>query len=639
MIQQIQVCSSIMDVEKEREIEMKNKFLFILVGIAFIWGLLIYLFVYDVHWLKALYFTLSLFFVNLTTASDLGLNIETQWWQNIYIPGILAVLVLVWAVASLYIRLVKDSIERLGNVYSGGNIVVIGLGEGNRAYIESELKESKKKIIVIELDKNNPYIEQYRNKTWVEIADASQMQILKDLRVAYKEHIVISTGSDINNINIAKQILNLNIEAKIFLQLNDRSLRNFHKKDGVLSENNIKVFSYYEESARELFDAHDIDGEDSKIIQSNDPYSIVVVGDTILAHEVVAQACIMGQLPNANRLTIYCIDKDINSFQSAMEVEFPSIVDVPNVNLVYKKADTASMEFYKLDIWQEPNLTHIILCDENGQNNLDVAANLTNIQYLEKSVDKTLACKIHIAMSDSTVLGDQIDKNSNLFDHMHIFAQTQELSNKKFIIAKSRDDQAIATNSIYNTIGATVTNYDSYQYTFSLYEGNYNNNLYMNLTREDWDKLHYFFKESNRAVADHMKTKLKYLGLTTQKSELHKNNLFLKNKEIFETKLQNHLVQLAKCEHYRWMAFHYLQGYKPMEFISKKEKEKRKQELENKKLHMCLVPFDEFKTRSNKLEALDYPKGYFEGFDIMIVKHIPQILTYAGYKLVELDNA
>ena len=104
---------------------MKNKFLFILVGIAFIWGLNIYLFVYGIHWLKALYFTLSLFFVNLTTASDLGLNIETRWWENIYIPGILAVLVLVWAVASLYIRLVKDSIERLGNVYSGGNIVVI----------------------------------------------------------------------------------------------------------------------------------------------------------------------------------------------------------------------------------------------------------------------------------------------------------------------------------------------------------------------------------------------------------------------------------------------------------------------------------------------------------------------------------
>jgi hypothetical protein len=322
-----------------------------------------------------------------------------------------------------------------------------------------------------------------------------------------------------------------------------------------------------------------------------------------------------------------------------MEVEFPSIVDVPNVNLVYKKADTASMEFYKLDIWQEENLTHIILCNENDKINLDIAANLTNVQYLEASVDKTMKCKIHIAMSDSTVLGKQIDDNSSLFDHMHIFAQTQKLSNKEFIVAKGRDDQAIATNTIYNIMVPTVTDYDKYQYAFSLYAGDYDNSVYMNLTMTDWTEKHYFFKESNRAVADHMKTKLKYLGLTTKKSEQHKNNLFLKNKEIFETKLQNHLVQLAKCEHYRWMAFHYLQGYKPMEFISKKEKEKRKQELENKKQHMCLVPFDAFKTRSNKLEALDYSKGYFEGFDIMIVKHIPQILTYAGYELVEIDNA
>jgi Trk K+ transport system NAD-binding subunit len=619
-----------------------NKIIFILASIAMVWGGYIYYYVYGLDVLKAIYATLALFFANIQTASDLGIKpVPATWKENIYIPGVIALLVLSLAVISLYTRLIGSSITRIFKIWFGRRIVVIGLGKGNRAYIDSELKDNNK-IIIIESDKNNPYIKQYRKKALVEIADASQPQVLKSLRVAHKEHIVISTGSDINNINIAKQILKFNPKAKIFLQLNDRSLRNFHKKDGVLSENNIKVFSYYEESARELFEVHDIDGKDSTIIQSDKPYSIVVVADTTLAHEVVAQACIMGQLPNENRLTIYCIDKDINSFQSTMEVEFPSIADIPNVTLVYQEVDTTSMAFYKLDIWKESHLTNIILCHENSQTNLDISANLTNIQYLEKSVDKTLTCKIHIAMSDSTELGEQIDENSKLFDHMHIFAQTQKLSDKKFVVAKGRDDQAIATNTIYNIIGSEVVDYDKYIYDFYLYnskEESYDNSKYMELTMTDWNEKHYFFKESNRAVADHMKTKLKYMGLTTRESELHVNNLFSINKELFENRLKDNLLKLAKCEHNRWMAFHYLQGYKPMDFISRQDKKDRTVELENKKLHMCLVHFDIFKERTEELEELDFPKGVFEGYDIMIVKHIPQILTYAKYKIVELDHA
>ena len=48
---------------------------------------------------------------------------------------------------------------------------------------------------------------------------------------------------------------------------------------------------------------------------------------------------------------------------------------------------------------------------------------------------------------------------------------------------------------------------------------------------------------------------------------------------------------------------------------------------------------EEFRERTQELENFEYDKGYFEGFDILIVEHIPQIVTYAGYELIEIDDA
>ena len=624
-----------------------NKFILILVALAMLWGGYIYYAIYGLGFLEAFYYTMSLFFANMKTASDLGKEItDIAWYKNIYIPGILSLAVLSLAVVSLYVKLAGKSISSWWKIKFGNNILVISLGEGNRAYIDSEIDAGNKNIIAIEMHKNNPYIEHYDKKILVLIADASHESTLKQFNFHNIKHIVISAGQDIININIAKAILHKNPNAKLFLHLTDRSLRHYHKENGVLSGSNVRVFSYYEESARALFYEHAaIDGESNNVIHSDDDYAIAVIGNTILAHEVVAQACIMGQLPNENNLTIYCIDKEIESFKNSIEVNFPNIASVPNVSIEYKNMDYASKEFYLQDFWKK-GMTNIIMCYEDDQTNLDIAANLINLQFLDESVDKTMRCKLHIAMSNTDILSESIDNNNELFRNMRIFAQTKNVNKRDNIVAEKRDAQAIATNSIYNTVGVIVVDYENYQYDYCSNDKDWNckkelydNSVYMHLTATDWAKKAYFFKESNRAVADHMTTKLKYLGLTTRGSSLDKDTLFTINKNIFEDKLQSHLVKLAKCEHNRWMAFHYLQGYKSMPFISKDDKNHRKEELENKKMHMCLVPFETFKNSSNHLIELGYSEGYFEGYDMMIVKHIPQIMTYAGYILVEMEHA
>ena len=54
---------------------------------------------------------------------------------------------------------------------------------------------------------------------------------------------------------------------------------------------------------------------------------------------------------------------------------------------------------------------------------------------------------------------------------------------------------------------------------------------------------------------------------------------------------------------------------------------------EAKKVHMCLIEFDEFKNRSDELLELGFAEGEFEGYDFMINEHIPLILANAGYKI------
>ena len=608
-----------------------KKMFYLLVAVVIVWGGYIYSQVYHFGVLKSIYSTLSLFLgdVEVPDGKD-----NLLWWQDIYIVGLLAILVTSWVVIALYLKIIGKTLYRFWMINRKNPIVVIGLGEGNRAYIDSELNVGNSDIIVIEADKNNPYIEHYGSKILVEVADASKSRVLQELKVQNKKHIVISTGSDVLNISIAQEILHLNSEAKIFLHLNSKSFKDYQRDGGILEAKNIKIFSYYEEAARELFESVDIDGFGKKIIKSDKKFAIAVVGNTKLAHEVVAQACIVGQLPNENRLTIYCIDKDAKSFREALVLEFKNIESVPNVSLEFIETDYTKNAFYEHSVWQK-ELTNIVLCFEEENANLAIANHLTNFTFIDAIVAKKFNTKIAVAMSASNRLSESLVENDELYKHICTFAQSDKCSSREYIVSQSRNDLAIAINYIYNNIGANLENYDEYKYNFYRYDGKaFNENEYLDINIDNWHELSYFKKESNRAVADHIKTKLKYLGLKLKKSDEHKEILFKVNKKIFDEKLTD-IVKLAKSEHYRWNAFHFLHGFKKIDFVTKAKKKALEKEYEKRRLHMCLVQFDEFKARDKELQKLGYTQGQFEGYDVMIVKFIPHIASFAGYELVE----
>lgn len=620
----------------------KNIVLSALALFTFILAIFVYFNIYGLKIHQSLFYALAIFALDIKTPSEFLITPLPAGWELIYVAGVLAFGVISATVLSWYFKLFKKENKQSKVLKKGNYLLVIGLGNSNRVFIDSVLRKKAsidtKDIVIIEKDKNNPYLEEYEEKAVVLVKDASKISVLENLKLNVKNPVVISTNSDMTNLEIATQLLDLHRDSKLFIHIEDRNLRYFHKDNGILAGKNIKVYSYQEEAAREVFEEHDIDGNGMNIIKGNSPYAIAVIGNTSLAYEVVAQACIMGQLPNENQLTIYCVSKECQMFKESVELHFPEIQQVPNVMLKYVELDVDTKAFYVDALWQT-KMTNIILCLDNDQKNLDIASNLTNLTFLEDVVDKKMETNILIAMFNGYSLSEQIKKNIDMFKHLYSFGDIQDINDEKYVIASQRDKQAIVTNFIYENVEPKLKNFETYMYEYNTCdELGYGGRGYLKSTDIGWSVLSYFEKESNRAVADQMKMKLKYLGLKIVLSPVKDvEKLYDMNKELFYEKMKDRLL-LAKMEHNRWNTFHYLNGFRAIEFVTKDEKDSMKEIHQAKKVHMCLVEFDVFKKRSNELIELGFDEGHFEGFDFMINEHTPLILANAGYGIEEIKQ-
>ncbi|MBF0103073.1 MAG: hypothetical protein HQK77_19415 [Desulfobacterales bacterium] len=126
-----------------------------------------------------------------------------------------------------------------------------------------------------------------------------------------------------------------------------------------------------------------------------------------------------------------------------------------------------------------------------------------------------------------------------------------------------------------------------------------------------WKDLTMFHKESSRANAEHINTKLYLLGLKaveTQNTATHEGV----SKEKYEELLVENIELLSKVEHLRWNAFHYLNGWK---YATERDN--------NKKFHNCLTEWDNLSEKDKQKDR-----------DTLI--NIPQILEEGGYQLVKI---
>ena len=197
----------------------------------------------------------------------------------------------------------------------------------------------------------------------MKLADASDIEVLKKLKIDKTKHIVALANEDDTNLEIAialKETLkdketdkDKEVDKKkngykkadkkqLYIHLRNRELDKFYKDGGLLDDSSkleLNIFSMMRNSAKALFLKHDIDGETREYIDSDKPFGIVVVGYSELAVEVIKQACELAHFPNENKMTIYCVAKDAAVFQKSHTYHYGNAEQILNIEWQFLSLD------------------------------------------------------------------------------------------------------------------------------------------------------------------------------------------------------------------------------------------------------------------------------------------------------------
>ncbi len=571
----------------------------------------------------------------------------------------------------ILVGLFKESIlaRRYKWIEKSKHILVIGLGENNRVYLDSEFEaKNASKIIIIEADKNNPHLDAYNDKGF-----GIFVGTLEDYSVNFckLENVIISAGSDRLNIDIAGEIvaqinkdIALNKLDKVTFGCNTTVLIHLSNPDykailhksllipKVVMPLEFKVFSYEDEAARSLFEYDTVLGDYfDELVETEKDYSIIIIGDGLLAERVIYHLVMMANLPRQNKLTLYCYSKNSSVFIERLRSNF-NCFDRYLDHIVLKGVDVDfnTPAAYTDDLWKResrPNLSQIYVCHDDEATNLETVLNLHDKIYLTECLDKEspipFKTKIHFAMFHNLALGDSISNNNEEFTQFFGFGDSRKVFHRDHLIEEAHEK---ISKIIHKGYGEFV---------------DFSAQLDQSEIEAQWLKqAKYSDRESNRSQALHLFTKLKVLakstgltikdisdvegwesyvakillesGLTLEDitvlgCQVNRSNhgLGVEKTVVYKvfSKLSNGhnlLSRLVVSEHNRWNTLHYLNGWTVVGEYKKNKPLKQ---------HDCLKPLSEFSCTALRLTLL---------YDLYSVLYIPKYLDVSNeYRTNVLD--
>jgi hypothetical protein len=369
--------------------------------------------------------------------------------------------------------------------------------------------------------------------------------------------------------------------------------------------------------AKKLFSEHDVLGYRKEIINTSDRFSMIVVGDSELALEIVYHLSFLSTLANENPLTLYLLDNNASAFKEKVKKTFPNIEMIPHLNIEAIDINCETLRFYKNSVWQSKNLTNIYIATNDEEKNLEVAINLQDTTYIHDIGHQKFKTKVLFALYHNMGLGKIINKNTDAFANFYTFGNITETSTREILFDEEFDLIAKLIHHNYRGRGE--------------------------LDKEKmyrlWLEISPHKRDSNKTQAMHIDIKLLAFGLKRVKSKESFHKLLPYNQKLYYKKINCNALQsshninerysfpisfdrtlvdkVARSEHNRWCAFHYLNGWSY-----------QKERNDNAKEHNCLKSLNEFS--ENELKNT-YP------FDLDSVYYIPEYLSRAGYKILEID--
>jgi len=524
------------------------------------------------------------------------------------------------------------------------HIIICGAGEKGKTLALDWLKKMKRgeietqKIFFIESNIDNPNLEVLQEEGVIVVHGRAQEElILKKLKVEKASHF-IATTDDTSNMEIiatlTKLLTNKEQKPKCFVHLKHSEFYDFFMAkafDDDFTRLDVKIFNTYSNSARMLFnDKHNkrILGDNvfdtsEAIKDSKKQVKIAIFGFGKLGENILLHALHLGHFYNGVPIKVTVIyDKD-KVENANIEDEFNKQYDIlkEQYNGTYWDVEIIDDGDF-VDEKREFDYSQIIVAYENefsALSNLMKLLRRFNDEILTNNVDVSIYSN-SFANTANIIEDDKNSDNASVFKKVRTFGKLEDTCSYDMVINQKLDKMAILNNKHYNILHG----YDDKNKT----------------ALEEWQGLGIFLQDSNRYLMEHNEIKKSIIAklidscqtpydyeatkstieskyFNYDKMKINWDEMGLREHEYGNKLSVDEIIALGKLEHFRWNAFHILNGWKKLEIPTDAKAGVYKDKV--RKLHPCIVSWEELDNVS-KNHNHDYKSD-----DIETIMRIPSL--------------
>lgn len=500
--------------------------------------------------------------------------------------------------------------------------IICGLNEYSYEFgkniIESKSNKksySKNRVVFIAKDKELEIFDKVKKTdAIIKTEDYSEKLSLNGLglsrNIGKKQiYFIAFTEDEALNINIAldlmKRIKNDSIKQKLHIYVYTMSYdaEQVFDRENELKEKCIDVRTFNEGNiaSRQLMDecpVYETIEIDSNEAVAKSAFTMLILGFGEMGKQVLFKSICCSQfIGNKSRYII--VDNDIFKKKGEFNCRYSELMQKYDIKFI--NADVRQEKVHKMLKENLNKINYIVVVLGNDRLNVDVALQLrqmANNNKLMEGKKRWIAVNVRNERETKRIPLDE----KNTFENIKVFGLINQIFTEDIVINESLDKMAQAINTQYNNT--------------------HNDNA------TPWNRLTIFGKESNRAAAIHIRTKLHMAGLAMNKEkEVSRDFEIIDTSEKFREYLgEIRLYNLSVCEHLRWNAFHFVSGWSVWELDDVGIAIKAKDEVH--KRHACLVDWDKLKEVAVILKQ--EPPTYYQEADINQILSIPEVVQEAG---------
>lgn len=511
--------------------------------------------------------------------------------------------------------------------------IIYGLNENSLIFAKSLLNAGHKRCVVFITGGTESALSDKAKDLGAIVIDSDIMGLSSLKRIGIRKGINKRSSSGGRQVYLIPftedETVNINIVLKVMREIKDPGIQErlhifvrtkAYSVDQVFDTENqkngtdfdVSIFDEADIAVRQLmeqnplYEVTDIDCKEA-VVKSD--VTVLLAGFGDIGRQALKKIICSSQFVGS-RTKYIIVDNNVSNIVGVLKNKHPELMDKYDICMV--DADVREERFFDLLRSKAKELNYIVVALGQDSLNIETALGIKDIFDRDpKSDGKQPIIAVNIRNTEELVRYSISEKGTSC-GSIGIFGQAEAIFTEDIIINESMDIMARAINTFYNSASPQQAN--------------------------DWHKLSSFTKESNRAAALHIRTKLELVGLKMSKKEVAegRNEIIDTSEKLKQYLGEKRLNSLAECEHLRWNAFHFTSGWTTWKLEETGKADKPKDPVRRR--HACLVAWDALR---NVAEAFgkENPE-YYQHLDTDQVLHIPDILKEAGYIMyVENDNA